>query len=270
MINSGQNEQGAYRRWEVPGPKAVFLLVHGLCAHTGRWEQAADFFAKKGFSSYAVELPMHGSSAGPHSAPGYFNTYYSDILRLREIAAKENPSKKIFLVGESMGGLIAFLLGANNPGSFDGVICISPAFTSRLTFPLGDYFKWLAALFYDRGREFNMPFTAAMCTRDVEYRKKMEADPRERRQVPANLLFDILVSQMSVGLVKNKLRIPVLFLLAGADTIVDSPGVRKIFDALRTADKSLIEYPGMCHALSIDTGKEVVFADMLSWAEKRV
>jgi len=269
-MDTEKNSDIPYRRWEAPEPKAVFLLVHGLCAHAGRWEAMADFFMQKGFSSYAVELPMHGSSAGAYPASGYFSKYFSDILRLREIAAQENPSKKIFLTGESMGGLIAFLLGAKKPELFDGIIGISPALTSRLKFPFFDYIKWISLLFYNRGGELDMPFNSAMCTRDGEYRKKMDLDPRERRAAPAGLLFDALISQLSIGAVKNKLRIPVLFLLAGADTIVDSPGARKIFDTLKVPDKALIEYPGMSHALSIDIGKETVFADMLAWVEKRI
>jgi alpha-beta hydrolase superfamily lysophospholipase len=45
-----------YKRWVAPSPRAVFLLVHGLGAHAGRWETAAEDFLKNGISSYAVEL----------------------------------------------------------------------------------------------------------------------------------------------------------------------------------------------------------------------
>ena len=47
-------EEIGYRKWLAPEPKAVFLLVHGLCAHRVRWEAMADFLLKINISSYAI------------------------------------------------------------------------------------------------------------------------------------------------------------------------------------------------------------------------
>jgi alpha-beta hydrolase superfamily lysophospholipase len=49
-----------YRRWvaELPAasPKAVFLLAHGLGAHSARWDLLAGFLARNGYASYGIEL----------------------------------------------------------------------------------------------------------------------------------------------------------------------------------------------------------------------
>jgi len=49
-----------YRRWDAgpafASPKAVFVLVHGLGAHSARWEFLAGHFAARGFASSAIEL----------------------------------------------------------------------------------------------------------------------------------------------------------------------------------------------------------------------
>ena len=63
---------------------------------------------------------------------------------------------------------------------------------------------------------------------------------------------------------------PALFLIPGIDHLVDESGARKIFAKLAAADKTLIEYPEMYHALSIDLDRENVFRDILDWAAKRV
>jgi alpha-beta hydrolase superfamily lysophospholipase len=39
---------------------------------------------------------------------------------------------------------------------------------------------------------------------------------------------------------------------------------------LQGADKTLLVFPGMRHALSIDLGREKVFEDILAWAGPRV
>ncbi|MBN2452808.1 MAG: alpha/beta fold hydrolase [Candidatus Omnitrophica bacterium] len=245
-----------YRQWVTPAPEAVFLLVHGLGAHAGRWEALAGFFLKKGISSYAPELS---------GAPGY----YDKILRIYDIASGANPSKKIYLVGESLGALESFLLAIRHPKLFEGLICLSPAFASRMKLPPLEYLKIFIALIYDRKRYFKIPFSSNMCTRDTDYSDKMDSDERERRSANAVTLFNIMVDQLMACILKARLKVPVLFLLSGNDKLVDPSAARNVFTKLTVCDKTLIEYPDMYHALSIDLGKEKVFEDMAEWVKKR-
>jgi alpha-beta hydrolase superfamily lysophospholipase len=68
------NEGTDYRRWRAPDPRCVFLLVHGLGTHSGRWEAMAGFFLDKGVSSYAVNIPKLSR----------MSDYYNQILSLRD------------------------------------------------------------------------------------------------------------------------------------------------------------------------------------------
>lgn len=262
-MTSGNPEDIVYRKWVYSSPsvwpQAAFLMVHGLGAHAGRWEAMAGFFARYGISSYALEL--RGDSG--------FGGYYRDILKLRDVIKKDDPSAKMFLVGESMGALIAFLLAASRPGLFNGLICISPAFANRIGFPVSGYLKIAAALLFSPGRLFAVPFDSSMCTRDLDYRKKMDADPAERRTATARLLAAILFAQARARHVRS-LGLPALFLVPGEDRIVDHRATRSVFNGLADQDKRLVEFPGMYHALSIDTGKEAVFDKIFGWLKGRI
>ena len=251
------SEREGFRQWVTPEPRAIFLSVHGLGAHTGRWEAMAEFFLNKGISSYAVELRD-------------FNTYHRDILQLACLIAKNNPAKKIFLVGESLGGLVSFLLAIEKPDIFSGLICLSPAFANRLSLSLAECAKIFLALLYDKKKHFNVPFDSSMFTRDVAHIKKMHSDKREIRSASAIVLVKIVLFQAYSNIVKRKLKTPVLFLLAGDDKIVIQEKTREIFNGLTVKDKTLIEYPGMYHSLSIELGKEKVFEDLLQWVDKRI
>ncbi len=239
--------------------RSVFLLVHGLGAHTGRWESMAEFFLRHGISSYAVEL---------HRADG-FASHKGDILRLRDIVKKENPSAKLFLVGESMGALISFLLAASRPGLFDGLVCISPAFANKIRLSRADYIKIAFALLYDPRKLFRVPFDSSMCTRDTAYREKLDQDPSEHRTASSRLLSAILFAQLRVRFVRS-IELPALFLVAGEDKMIDHRATSAIFDRLNAKDKTFVEFPGMYHALSIDTGKEAVFEKILEWVNRRL
>ncbi len=230
----------------------------------------ADFFLRKGISSYAVELRDLKATGKTGDRYESFGSYYSKILSLYYIAAKENPAKKIFLVGESLGALISFLLCVRRPGLFNGLICISPAFEASNKLSPSEYIRILAPLFYNPEKQFVLPFDSSMCTRDNDYIKKMDQDPYEYRSVSSRMVFYIFLAQIRARIVKNKMSTPVLFLIAGDDKIVDAAKSKAIFKGLAVKDKTLVEFPGMYHSLSIDLGKEEVFGEILKWTEKKI
>lgn len=269
MIEPLKREIG-FRHWNAPAPKAVFLLVHGLGTYSGRWEEAAEFFLKNGISSYAIDLENPNQPDDPGRKDGYIARYRKDILHLYNKAADDNPGKKIFIIGESMGGLISFLLAADHRALFEGLICISPAFANRIKVTPSDYLKIGLSFFYDSKAAIKIPFNSSMCTRDMKWRKKLDTDPNEYKSAPARFLLEIVLAQFGAGILKGKLQSPVLFLIAGEDKIADSSAAKKIFNSLSVKDKQLVEFPGMYHALSIDLGRDKVFEEILRWAGKRL
>lgn len=258
-----------YERWSSSSPKAVLLLVHGLGGHSTRWEFLSGFFLQNNISCYALELRGFGKTDGIRGHIDSFETYFDDIRRLHDIIVKENEGKKVFLAGESMGALIAFMMVINGSRSFDGLICLSPAFTSRLKLSLLDYARIASSLLFNSEKQFTMPFDAEMCTRDIDHQKVMDSDVLEHRFATAKLLFETLKAQVLSRVLNKKISISTLFLLSGEDKLVVSEDSENIFNSLKTADKEIIKYSEMYHALSIDTGREKVFADMLDWILRR-
>jgi len=258
-----------YRQWAAASPRIVMLLVHGLGAHSGRWESLSRFLLQEDIASYAVELRGFGETAGPKGHVGSLKVYLDDICGLGEVIRREHPQAKIFLLGESLGGLIAFLLAALRPGLFSGLICISPAFKNKMKGAMKIFVRAYAALLYDRRKQFPVPFDSRMCTRDPLFQKILDEDPKEYRRASSWFLFVTRLAQIRAGFLKNRIILPTLFLVAGEDLLVDSRASEEIFKGLRVKDKTFIAYPGMYHALSTDLGKEKVFADILKWVRER-
>jgi len=259
-----------YRHWPVKDNKAVLLLVHGLGAHTARWNFLADFFVKKNIPSYAIELKGFGQTKDrPRGHIPTFEIYYRDILELTSFIKRENPSKKVFILAESLGGLIVFILACRYPEKYAGQILISPAFANGMKFPLTAYLNLLLLPFIP-ARTIPVPFTSEMCTRDTEYQKVMNNNPDEVRVASLKLLVNIMLAQFEANSLAKKLLVPSLFLISGKDSLIDENAGRKLFASLKLSDKSKIEYPEMLHALSIDLDREKVFADIMSWIEKRL
>lgn len=266
-----KNHNGVlYREWRLGAPGAVTLLVHGLGGHSERWDFLSEFFLQNNISSYAVELKGFGETEGPKGHIDSLSTYLGDIKALHSLILQENPGKKIFLIGESMGALFAFLIAGEKEKLFDGVMCISPAFKSILKFSTMTYIKIFLSSIFCPERQFRINFDSDVLTRDRECGKIIDSDPREHRLATAGLLINIARGQIKAAGLKNRIRIPLLFLLAGEDKMVDLEASKRIFNGLKQEDKTIFIYPGMYHALSIDSGRENVFNDMLKWMEERL
>ncbi|MCU0641792.1 MAG: lysophospholipase [Candidatus Margulisbacteria bacterium] len=260
-----------YRHWPAPQTKAVLLLVHGLGAHSARWNFFADYFAARGFTCYALELKGFGQTPDrPRGHINSFATYLQDLRQLRQAAEQAHPGKKIYLIGESLGALIAFQAAAREPAGLAGLVLMSPAFANAMKFSLVDYLTLPFFFVIDPRHQYKMPFTAAMCTRDLAYRQVMDNNPDEYRYASAKLLINTLFAQINAAARAKQFRLPVLMQVSGQDAMISTPAAKRTFGQLATADKKLIEYPAMSHALYIDLEREKVYADLLAWLEPRL
>ena len=263
-----------YRKWgpapPAGAPRAVFLLVHGLGAHTARWEFLAASLARSGYVAYGLELRGFGQTPErPRGHVDSFRAWDRDILGLRDLIGLDHPGLKVFLLGESMGGLVAFNLALSHPERFAGLVLLSPAFKNGMKFPWTTYVKLILFLFLRPKLLVDLPFDSEMVTRDPAYLAVMKASPDELRQASLKLLASFLPEQSRARHRAGRLAVPVLLLASGHDLLVDERAERQLFGRLALADKTFIEYRDMLHALSIDLGRERVFQDIINWAGPR-
>lgn len=270
MIISDKSKNIFYRKWSAGEAGAVFLLVHGLGGHSERWEEFAKFFLFYNIHCYALELKGFGETEDLKGYVRSFEQYYNDILTLRQIIKNDNPNKKIFLCGESLGGLLAFAVACRYDDFFDGLVCISPVFADRLKVPAAEYLRLFLSILFNPRKQFIVPFDSVMLTRDRDCREKLDSDPREHRFATGRMIANIFNLQAKTKSSKNRTNAPVLFLLAGNDEVVVNADSQKVFQRLSAADKAIIEYSGACHALSIDSERQKVFKDILEWIKKRM
>jgi len=298
-LRTDQQSGVRYRAWNAANPRAVVVAIHGLGAHSARWHCLAEFLSAQGIALYGIELRGFGETAGRRGDCASFSFYYKDILALISIVRREHPNKKIFLLGESMGGVLASVVAqicscgentmsvgaATSPPAahlcraagcpplqtpaLSGLILISPAFKSILPFRWTDYFAiglWMCI--YPK-KTILLPLAPWMITRDLLWQKSIEEDPFGHRLATIRFLIGLLVQQRYACHHACAISLPILFLIAGDDKIVDTIMSRKVYDRLTTPDKTFIQYTEMYHALSIDENRDDVFADIVSWLRKR-
>ncbi|MCX7927383.1 MAG: lysophospholipase [Candidatus Omnitrophica bacterium] len=259
-----------YRRWLTEKSQACLLLVHGLFAHSGRWQPLAEYFLNKGVSSYALDLEGFGATKGRRGDIESFEVYFEQIRQLQKIIATCMQQLPTFLVGESFGGLLAYLFSYRYARLFKGLICLSPAFSVKLQISWWEYTRVFLHFFINPQRQFRLRLAGDMCTRDPEFQEQIDNDILGHNFISARFVLNYFTAERTARNSVFVIPIPVLFLIAGNDRIIDPHFSKIVFYRLVCEDKQMIKYPEMYHALSVEYGKEKVFEDIWQWIKKHI
>ena len=107
----------------------VVVIHHGMAEHQKRYEPFIRFLCGNGAAAYIHDMANHGSSNTDVKLLGWFGEkdgWLGLIADFREMvlrAQKENPGKKLIVMGHSMGAFICQLYTSRHPeDGFDGAI----------------------------------------------------------------------------------------------------------------------------------------------------
>jgi pimeloyl-ACP methyl ester carboxylesterase len=107
-----------YRVWGPYGAPVV-VLVHGGAAHGGWWDHLAPHLAKNRRVA-ALDLSGHGSSG---SRTDYdFLTWADEVVEVASAEGSDQP----FVIGHSMGGVVALTAAFRHAGRLTGTVVIDP------------------------------------------------------------------------------------------------------------------------------------------------
>ena len=119
-----------FRHWPIDHAKAYVLLAHGLAEHTGRYERVVKKFNAQSIAVVGPDHVGHGLSPGCRGHVDRFREYLLPLSALRRNIAVWHPGLPVFLLGHSLGGLIAAHLLLEDPSQYQGALFSGPAFSS--------------------------------------------------------------------------------------------------------------------------------------------
>lgn len=111
-----------YQKWVPDNPKAVVQLVHGFAEHSGRYMNVVNELVPEGYVIYADDHRGHGKSEGQRNYVDNFEQYVDDEKILFDIIKKEYPNLPIFMLGHSMGSMIATYFTKRYENELKGII----------------------------------------------------------------------------------------------------------------------------------------------------
>src|ERR1041385_6294531 len=110
------------RRHETPNPRAEVLITHGFGEHSGRYEALVAHLTSQNYSVSLFDHRGHGLSDGLPGHVESFSEYDQDLERLVSITRSRAGARPLFLIGHSMGGLIALRFAAVKGDQLAGLV----------------------------------------------------------------------------------------------------------------------------------------------------
>lgn len=258
-----------YHSWNIENPRAALIIVHGVGEHSARHNDAAIFFNNKGLSVYAADLRGHGKSQGKRGHINSFKEYLFDLSDFFNIVNKKEAGRNIFLLGQSLGGLIAlvFVLSYKEP-NLSGVIACAPCLDIILPIPL--WKRTLARIISKIYPNLSMKdnsLGSEYLSHDKEVCKSYDNDPLVHRYRTPRFYTELIKTMRYVQRSADKIDIPILILQGGKDMIVSKSATEDFFNNITYKVKEFKLYDSFYHEPMHEIGKEEVLSDIIRWLD---
>ena len=260
-----------YRHWRAKEPvRAVILLAHGLGEHGGRYQAFADYFAEHGISVVAPDHLGHGASPGDRTHVVGFNDYLAPLDELCGLVGEWYAGLPCFLIGHSMGGLIAARYLLDHQDKFAGAALSGAAL--QASEPPSAFAMFLARLFSRWLPKMGMlQLDATQISRDPQVVQNYLDDPLVHNgKATARLVVELFQTMERVERDQAKITLPVFVMHGSADAMTTSAGSDAYYQGIKSQDKSLKIYDGLYHEIFNEPERLEVLADLAAWLEARI
>lgn len=261
-----------YQAWLPSGStrRAVIVNLHGLGDHSGLYPNLAAHFPGRGMALYAYDMRGNGQSAGQRGYIGGWHEYRSDLHAfLGQVRKWEGGGLPLFVMGNSLGGLVVLEYALHHPDELTGVIAAAPPL-GRLGVPsilmaLGRLLSRVAPRF---ALQAGMDLSGL--ARDPSVVEAVTEDPLFHRWGTGRLSTEVTAAIARVQERAAQFSVPLLILHGSDDRMVPCDGSRRFFGNLQCPDREYREYPGAYHALFADLGYREVLKDVEQWIEAHI
>ena len=268
----GMNGIALYSQYwlpEVP-PRAVVALVHGIGEHSGRYMNVVDHIVSNQFGVFGYDLRGHGNSPGQRGHIDSWLEYRIDLLNFFKMIRAQQLGRPIFLMGHSMGALIAldFILSENEE-IVGAIICGAPIDPVGLAKPYLVALARILSHIYPRF-SIDLGLDHDALSRIPSVVRSYKEDPLVHGKVSARWGTESLSAVESVKMQVENINIPILMIHGEADQINSAEGAKRFFDQIQVHDKEFICYPAGYHELHNDLDYEKMLSDLLDWINRHI
>jgi acylglycerol lipase len=248
--------------------KAVIVIAHGLAEHSSRYAHVARYLVQSGYAVYTFDQRGHGQSRGDRL--GYFERFdllSEDLRQYVELAQAEQKSGPPFLLGHSMGSLLALYYAIRHQTALKGLVVsgsllnaseVANTTTRLLTRVLSAVAPQMGIAVID----------SSTISKDQAVVRAYDLDPNNYRgKIRARVGAELMAATAEVLDNLERITLPILILHGGSDRLVPPGSSRVVYKRVGSADKTLKIYDGLYHEIFNEPEKDRVLADVLVWLE---
>ncbi|KAL3816952.1 hypothetical protein ACHAXA_001780 [Cyclostephanos tholiformis] len=266
------------------GIRAVVCLCHGYMDNVSFLKRIQfQRFARRNIAVCMIEYEGHGRSDGINALiPRWENLVEDAHDYFRHVTREKFPNvRRVFLMGESMGGAVAYDIMSRHRDSYDGAIFAAPMVKILVTPP-----PFVVALFE---RIVGHPGTLnalshlpwAPSRGDMPHLSFKDKDKmRLALMVPTKYgrkprfatARELLNATRRISSTIHEFDAPFIVLHGLEDMVTDPRMSEMLYNESRSSDKTIKLYRGMYHNLTTgetDENIDIVFNDAISWVTDR-
>ena len=260
--------------WEPSQPRAVIMALHGALAHAGDYVTPALYFRSHDIATASFDMCGHDGKRRADIPD--FDIFLDEAELFLAWVKKNYPDLPVFIMGHSMGALIATRLGLERLRRSDevqGFILSSPYYVNAVKIsPLLQKMSGLLARLLPKMKVPLASFTDVL-THDAAITARHHADESDgTRATELTVRFGHALGEAQKGLADKMpaWRYPVFAVVAGDDKLADAKAAEAM---LTTIDGNLLRYSYQLknyHENFNETNREEIFADILAWMQPRI
>lgn len=242
-------------------PKAIIVIVHGLCEHLGRYDYVTQKLVEQDYGVYRFDHRGHGKSEGKPTFYSDFNELLDDVKAVVDLVKKENPDMPVFLIGHSMGGFAVTTFGLKYPNNVNGIVASGAVVRLNQPLPIPPGLPVDTYLPNE--------LADAICS-DPAVVEAYKNDPLVGKEIAAGLFYSLFEgidwNRENSGLFVD----PVLLLHGCNDALVSEQDSRDFYGDISSSDKTLKIYAFLFHEIFNEPSKDEVIGDVIRWLDQRM
>jgi len=255
--------------WQADNPRAVIALVHGFGEHSGRYQNLVRYLTPRGYTICAYDHRGHGRSPGQRGHIKSWAEFRTDLKHFLETVRIKQPDLPLFLMGHSMGGLIALEFILHEPDQIHGVIASAPLLAQPKISPVLILISRILAKI-SPSFSISTNLDVSSISRDPQIIAAYQQDPLVHDKASAGFGTELTAAIARTLDYADRFRLPLLILQGAEDSLVPVHGGQQFYQNAATDDKELIVYPGGYHEPHNDLDHEKVLQDLATWLDKHI
>ena len=258
-----------WQSWTPGQVTGVVVLVHGFGEHSGRYGHVVERLNALGLRVYAPDHHGHGRSDGARAVIERLDIAVADLDALVVLAAAANPGLPVFMLGHSMGGLIALRYAVAHQDRLSGLLLSGPlAAYDGTPAPLRFVGRMLSAV---APRVGVMAIDPELVSRDPAVVAAYRADPLVHHgKVPARTAAEFVAAIDALPGSVGAIRIPVLLMFGTADRLCPPAGSEMVAAQIGSGDITVKRYDGLYHEIFNEPERDAVLDDVAGWMRGRL